>query len=82
MLATLARAVGEFSQVTGVVALVNHQATVIETGQVVPITAPDQVVVAGTTVMVPGGGQTEVAGLVVRVDQITDAQVVVRISTS
>ncbi len=48
VLATLARAVGEFSQVTGVVALVNHQATVIETGQVVPVTAPDQVVVAGT----------------------------------
>ena len=40
-----------------------------------------QVEVAGTTVMVPVGGQTEVAGLVVRVDQITDAQVVVRIST-
>ena len=41
-----------------------------------------QVEVAGTTVMVPVGGQTEVAGLVVRVDQITDTQVVVRISAS
>ena len=40
-----------------------------------------QVEVAGQTVMVPVGGQTEVAGLVVRVDQITDAQVVVRVST-
>jgi predicted dehydrogenase len=47
ILATLARAVGEFSQVAGVVALVNHQATVIETGEIVPVTAPDQVVVAG-----------------------------------
>ena len=41
-----------------------------------------QVEVAGQTVMVPVGGQTEVAGLVVRVEQITDSQVVVRISTS
>jgi hypothetical protein len=37
--------------------------------------------VAGQTVQVPVGGQTEVAGLVVRVEQITDAQVVIRIST-
>jgi hypothetical protein len=41
-----------------------------------------QVEIAGQTVMVPVGGQTEVAGLVVRVDQITDTQVVVRVSTS
>jgi uncharacterized lipoprotein YajG len=41
-----------------------------------------QVEVAGQTVMVPVGGQTEVAGLVVRVDQITDTQVVVRVSTA
>ena len=41
-----------------------------------------QVEVAGQTVMVPVGGRTEVAGLVVRVEQITDAQVVVRVSTS
>jgi hypothetical protein len=40
-----------------------------------------QVEVAGQTVMVPVGGQTQVAGLVVRVDQITDSQVVVRVST-
>jgi hypothetical protein len=39
-----------------------------------------QVEVAGQTVMVPVNGQTEVAGLIVRVEQITDTQVVVRIS--
>jgi hypothetical protein len=39
-----------------------------------------EVQVAGQTVTVPVGGQTEVAGLVVRVEQITDAEVVVRIS--
>jgi predicted dehydrogenase len=47
ILATLARAVGEFRQVSGVVAVVNTQTTVIETGQVVPVTAPDQVAVTG-----------------------------------
>ena len=41
-----------------------------------------QVEVAGQTVMVPVGGQTEVAGLVVRVEQITDQQVVVRVSAT
>ncbi len=39
-----------------------------------------QVEVAGQTVTVPVGGQTEVGGLIVRVEQITDTQVVVRIS--
>ena len=39
-----------------------------------------EVEVAGQTVTVPVGGQTEVGGLVVRVEQITDAEVVVRIS--
>jgi predicted dehydrogenase len=47
ILATLARAVGEFRQVSGVVAAVNRQTTVIETGQVVPVSSPDQVVLAG-----------------------------------
>jgi predicted dehydrogenase len=47
ILATLARAVGEFRQLSAVVALVNKQTTVIETGQIVPVTSPDQVVVAG-----------------------------------
>jgi predicted dehydrogenase len=47
ILATLARAVGEFSTLSAVVALVNTETTVMETGQTVPVTAPDQVVVAG-----------------------------------
>jgi predicted dehydrogenase len=47
ILATLARAVGEFRTLSAVVALVNTETTVIETGQTVPVTAPDQVVVAG-----------------------------------
>lgn len=40
-----------------------------------------QVEVAGQTVTVPVGGQTEVAGFVVRVEQITDESVVVKVST-
>jgi len=39
-----------------------------------------QIEVAGQTVMVPVGGQTEVAGLVVRVQEINDQQVVVKVS--
>ena len=39
-----------------------------------------QVEVAGQTVMVPVGGQTQAGGLVVRVEQITDTQVVIRVS--
>ena len=39
-----------------------------------------QIEVAGQTVMVPVGGQTEAGGLIVRVEQVTDTQVVVRIS--
>jgi hypothetical protein len=39
-----------------------------------------QIEVAGQTVMVPVGGQTEVGGLVVRVQEINDQQVVVRVS--
>ena len=39
-----------------------------------------QVEIAGQTVTVPVGGQTEVAGFVVRVEEITDQQVVVRVS--
>lgn len=39
-----------------------------------------QVEVAGQTVTVPVGGQTEVGGLIVRVEQITDTDVVLRIS--
>jgi hypothetical protein len=39
-----------------------------------------QIEVAGQTVMVPVGAQTEVGGFAVRVEQITDTAVVVRIS--
>ena len=39
-----------------------------------------QIEVAGQTVMVPVGGQTEAGGLIVRVEDVTDTQVVVRIS--
>jgi Oxidoreductase family, NAD-binding Rossmann fold len=56
--ATLARAVGEFRQVPAVVALVNEETTVIETGQTVPVTAPDQVVLAGR---LQGGAVASVA---------------------
>jgi hypothetical protein len=41
-----------------------------------------QVEVAGQTVMVPVGGQTQAGGLVVRVEQITDTQVVIRVSAA
>jgi predicted dehydrogenase len=58
LLATLARAVGEFREVAGVVALVNTETTVIETGQIVPVTAPDQVVLAGR---LEGGAAASVA---------------------
>src|SRR6202453_1264204 len=47
ILATLARAVGEFRQLSAVVALINKETTVIETRQTVPVTSPDQVVLAG-----------------------------------
>ena len=39
-----------------------------------------QVEVAGQTVTVPVGGQTDVGGFTVRVERVTDAQVVVKIS--
>ena len=39
-----------------------------------------QIEVAGQTVTVPVGGQTEVGGFVVRVEEITDQQVIVRVS--
>jgi hypothetical protein len=41
-----------------------------------------QIEVAGRTVMVPVGAQTEAGGFVVRVERITDTDVVVRISGS
>jgi hypothetical protein len=39
-----------------------------------------QIEVAGQTVQVPVGGQTEVGGFVVRVQEVNDQQVVVKIS--
>jgi hypothetical protein len=39
-----------------------------------------QIEVAGQTVTVPVGGQAQVGGFTVRVEQVTDAQVVVKIS--
>jgi hypothetical protein len=41
-----------------------------------------QIEVAGQTVQVPVGGQTEVGGFAVRVDEVNDQQVVVRISAA
>ncbi len=74
VLATLARAVGEFREVSAVVALVNRETTVIETGQTVPVTAPDQVVLAGrlesgavASVVVQGGSAPVNPGFEVRI---------------
>jgi predicted dehydrogenase len=84
ILATLARAVGEFRQVSAVVALVNKETTVIETGQTVPVTAPDQVVLGGrleggavASVAVQGGSAPVTPGFEVRIVG-TEATVVVR----
>jgi predicted dehydrogenase len=84
ILATLARAVGEFRQLSGVVALVNTETTVIETGQVVPVTSPDQVVLAGrlengaaASVAVQGGSAPVTPGFELRIVG-TEATLVVR----
>lgn len=47
LLATLGQAVGPPRSVASVVAALHSAATVIETGETVPVTAPDQVVLAG-----------------------------------
>jgi predicted dehydrogenase len=47
VLATLARAVGQPRSLSAVVAAVNREATVIETGETVVVNAPDQVALAG-----------------------------------
>ena len=74
ILATLARAVGELDQVSAVVALVNKETTVIETGQTVPVTAPDQVVLAGrfeggavASIAVQGGSAPVTPGFELRI---------------
>jgi predicted dehydrogenase len=47
VLATLARTIGQPRSLSAVVASVNREATVIETGETVAVSAPDQVVLAG-----------------------------------
>ena len=87
ILATLARAVGEFSQLSGVVASINKETTVIETGQTIPVTSPDQVVVAGrlasgalASVVVQGGSAPVSPAFEVRIVG-TEATLVVRPAT-
>ena len=74
ILATLALAVGELSRVSAVVASINRETTVIETGETIPVTAPDQVVVAGqlvsdavVSITVQGGAAPAAPGFEVRV---------------
>ena len=78
---------GEFRQLSGVVALVNKQTTVIETGQTVPVTAPDQVLVAGqldsgavASVAVQGGSAPVSPSFELRIVG-TEATLVVRPAT-
>jgi predicted dehydrogenase len=87
LLATLARAVGEFRQLSGVVALINTETTVIETGQIVPVTSPDQVVLAGrlengaaASVAVQGGSASVTPGFELRIVG-AEATLVVRPAT-
>ena len=87
ILATLARAVGEFGQLSGVVASVNKETTVIETGQTIPVTSPDQVLVAGrlasgavASVVVQGGSAPVTPAFEVRIVG-TEATLVVRPAT-
>jgi predicted dehydrogenase len=74
VLATLGRAVGQLRSVSAVVALVNRQATVIETGETVPVSAPDQVVLAGrldndavVSIAVQGGAVPSGPGFEIRI---------------
>jgi predicted dehydrogenase len=74
ILATLTRAVGPLRQLSAVVASINKQTTVIETGQTIPVTAPDQVMVAGrlgngavASIVVQGGAAPAAPGFEVRV---------------
>ncbi len=87
ILATLDRAVGEFRQLAGVVASINKETTVIETGQTIPVTAPDQVLVAGqlasgavASVVVQGGSAPVTPTFEIRVVG-TEATLVVRPAT-
>jgi hypothetical protein len=84
ILATLVRAVGEFRQVSAVVASINKQTTVIETDQTMPVTAPDQVVIAGrlesgvvASIAVQGGSAPVTPGFEFRIVG-TEATLVIR----
>jgi predicted dehydrogenase len=84
VLATLARAVGRLGPVSAVVASVNRQAMVVETGQTVPVNAPDQVVLAGrldndavVSIAVQGGAAPSAPGFQMRIVG-TDATLTVR----
>lgn len=73
-LATLATAVGELQDVSAIVAGLNREATIIETGQTVPVTAPDQVTIQGrlangavASVVVQGGASSNQVGFELRV---------------
>jgi predicted dehydrogenase len=74
VLATLAAAVGRPRSLSAVVASVNREATVIETGETVKVTSPDQVLVAGKlesgavfSVAVQGGMAPSGPGFEVRI---------------
>jgi predicted dehydrogenase len=74
VLATLARAVGQLRSVSAVVALVNPEATVVETGQRITVSAPDQVVLTGrldndavASIAVQGGAAPSAPGFDVRI---------------
>jgi predicted dehydrogenase len=74
VLATLARAVGQPRSLSAVVAAVNREATVIETGERVPVSAPDQVVLSGrldsgavVSVAVQGGAASSGPGFEARI---------------
>lgn len=74
VLSTLERAVGRLRSVSAVVASLNREATVIETGERVAVDAPDQVVVAGRlesgavfSLAVQGGAAPSAPGFEARV---------------
>ncbi len=74
VLATVARAVGELTWVSAAVAAISGETIVIETGQTVPVTAPDEVVVVGqldsnavASITVQGGAAPAAPGFEVRI---------------
>lgn len=74
VLATLARAVGQPRSLSAVVASVNRETTVVETGATVAVSSPDQVVLAGgldngavVSLAVQGGAAPSGPGFEVRI---------------